>query len=243
MRTFRAGTGDDMGAGYEASMAQRILVVEDDPSILRGLEMNLQLEGFETVAVTDGRAALEQAEGADLVMLDIMLPHLNGYQVCQRLRSAGSQVPIILLSAKSAELDIVRGLDLGADDYVTKPFRVAELLARVKAHLRRHAPNTVYRFADVEVDLDRQLVRRAGQMVELTEREYDVLAFMIDAEGRALTRDHILSGVWGRGYFGTDRTVDNFIQRLRQKLDTAGSPEHFLTVRGVGYRFIGDDDG
>jgi len=223
-------------------MAQRILVVEDDPSILRGLEMNLQLEGFDTVAVTDGRAALQAADDADLVVLDIMLPHLNGYQVCQRLRAAGSEVPIILLSAKSAELDIVRGLDLGADDYVTKPFRVAELLARVKAHLRRHVPSTLFRFSDVEVDLDKKLVRRGGQIVELTEREYELLAFMVGAEGRALTRDAILSAVWGRGYFGTDRTVDNFINRLRQKLDTAGSPEHFLTVRGVGYRFVGDEE-
>jgi DNA-binding response OmpR family regulator len=222
-------------------MSARILVVEDDPSILRGLEMNLQLEGFDTVSATDGRAALEHVEGVDLVVLDIMLPHMNGYQVCQQLRASGSTVPIILLSAKSAELDIVRGLDLGADDYVTKPFRVAELLARVKAHLRRHAPAQVVRFGDVEVDLDKKLVRRAGQRVELTEREYDLLVYFIDAEGKALTRDAILSGVWGRGYLGTDRTVDNFINRLRQKLDIAGQPRHFVTVRGVGYRFVGDE--
>lgn len=222
-------------------MAARILVVEDDPSILRGLEMNLQLEGFETVSATNGRDALDRVADVDLVVLDIMLPHLNGYQVCQALREQGLDVPVILLSAKSAELDIVRGLELGADDYVTKPFRVAELLARVKAHLRRHAPAALYRFGDVEIDLNRQLVRREGQRVELTEREYDLLAFFVEAEGRALTRDAILEGVWGRGYLGTDRTVDNFINRLRQKLDTAGSPEHFLTVRGVGYRFVGDE--
>ncbi len=222
-------------------MAARILVVEDDPSILRGLEMNLQLEGFDTVSATNGRDALAHADGVDLVVLDIMLPHLNGYQVCQALREGGSDVPIILLSAKSAELDIVRGLDLGADDYVTKPFRVAELLARVKAHLRRHAPANAYVFGQVEVDLTKQLVRRAGQRVELTEREYELLAYFIEAEGKAVTRDAILTAVWGRGYLGTDRTVDNFINRLRQKLDTAGNPEHFLTVRGVGYRFVGDD--
>jgi two-component system alkaline phosphatase synthesis response regulator PhoP len=218
----------------------RILVVEDDPSISRGLEMNLQLEGFETVAAADGREALEKLEGVDLVILDIMLPHMNGYQVCARLRAEGHDMPVILLSAKSAEVDIVRGLELGADDYVTKPFRLAELLARVKAHLRRRAPSDGYRFGDVEVDLASRLVRRAGQMVELTEREYDLLVFLIEREGKAVTRDAILLGVWGQGYFGTDRTVDNFITRLRQKLDTPGEPLFFHTVRGVGYRFVAD---
>ena len=216
----------------------RILVVEDDPSIRRGLEMNLQLEGFETVAAEHGGQALEAMEGVDLVILDIMLPHLNGYQVCQRLRAQGHDMPVILLSAKSEEVDIVRGLELGADDYVTKPFRLAELLARVKAHLRRRAPTEHYRFADVEIDLEARLVKREGQMVELTEREYDLLVFLVEREGKAVTRDAILEGVWGSGYFGTDRTVDNFITRLRQKLDTPGSPAYFHTVRGVGYRFL-----
>ncbi len=221
----------------------RILVVEDDPSILRGLEMNLQLEGFDTVAAADGRQALEAVEGVDLVILDIMLPHLNGYQVCQRLRANGHDMPVILLSAKSAELDIVRGLELGADDYVTKPFRLAELLARVKAHLRRRAPTDRYGFGDVEIEFDARMVRRDGQMVELTEREYDLLVFLMEREGKAVTRDAILRGVWGTGYFGTDRTVDNFITRLRQKLDTPGDPAYFHTVRGVGYRFVADGVG
>jgi len=216
----------------------RILVVEDDPSIRRGLEMNLQLEGFDTVAAEDGRQALDVVEGVDLVILDIMLPHLNGYQVCQRLRGDGHDMPVILLSAKSEEVDIVRGLELGADDYVTKPFRLAELLARVKAHLRRRAPSDSYRFGDVEIDLEARLVKRDGQMVELTEREYDLLVFLVEREGKAVTRDAILEGVWGSGYFGTDRTVDNFITRLRQKLDTPGNPAFFHTVRGVGYRFL-----
>ncbi|MCB9686910.1 MAG: response regulator transcription factor [Alphaproteobacteria bacterium] len=222
-------------------MAPRILVVEDDPSILRGLELNLQLEGFETVAAMDGRTALDLAEGADLVVLDLMIPQLHGYQVCQRLRSAGNDVPIILLSARSAEVDIVMGLEYGADDYVTKPFRVAELMARVKAHLRRRVPpeDTVL-FSDVEVDLDRRLVRRAGEHVELTSREYDLLAFLVKNEGRAVTRDAILEAVWGVNYLGTDRTVDNFVTRLRQKLEPDGGPHHFLTVRGVGYRFVSE---
>jgi DNA-binding response OmpR family regulator len=133
------------------------------------------------------------------------------------------------------------GLELGADDYVTKPFRVAELIARVKAHLRRRAPTAAMSFGDVEIDLERRLVRRAGEIVELTPKEHDVLAFLVENEGRAVTRDAILAAVWGDDYLGTDRTVDNFITRLRQKLDTSGSPRFLLTVRGVGYRFVGDD--
>ncbi len=216
-------------------------MVEDDPSILRGLELNLQLEGFDTVVAADGRAALERAmEGVDLVVLDLMLPHVHGYEVCRTLRTQGVQVPIILLSARTAEADIVRGLELGADDYVTKPFRIAELMARVKAHLRRHAPSAVVQFADVEVALDKRLVHRSGQVVELTPREYELLAFLIHNEGRAVTREAILQAVWGTAYVGTDRTVDNFITSLRQKLDTPGSPRHFLTVRGVGYRFVAE---
>jgi len=185
-------------------MPPRILVVEDDPSILRGLELNLQLEGFETRSAMDGRTALELVDDdIDLLILDLMIPY-------------------------------------GADDYVTKPFRVAELIARVKAHLRRHRPETeVYRFSDVDVDPEKRLVLRAGEIVDLTPREYDLLAFLVQNEGRAVTRDAILEAVWGESYLGTDRTVDNFVTRLRQKLDQPGEPCHFLTVRGVGYRFVG----
>jgi two-component system alkaline phosphatase synthesis response regulator PhoP len=220
----------------------RILVVEDDPSILRGIELNLQLEGFETVSAADGAKALELAEqDVDLVILDLMIPHVHGYQVCQKLRAAGNSVPIVLLSARNAEQDIVMGLDYGADDYVTKPFRVAELIARVKAHLRRHAPpSSTVRFGQVEVDPVKRLVRRAGEMVELTPREFDLLSYLVHNEGRAVTREAILKAVWGESYFGTDRTVDNFVTRLRQKLDLPGEPMHFLTVRGIGYRFVSD---
>ena len=167
-----------------------------------------------------------------------MLPHLNGYQVVRSLRRQGSDVPIILLSAKSAELDIVMGLDLGADDYVTKPFRVAELLARVKAHLRRRQTSTRVRFGDLEMDLEAREVRRDGAPIEMSSREFDVLAFLVERAGKALTRDTILSEVWGQHYFGTDRTVDNFITKLRNKIDTPGNPRHIVTVRGVGYRFV-----
>jgi two-component system alkaline phosphatase synthesis response regulator PhoP len=222
----------------------RILVVEDDPSILRGIELNLQLEGFETVSAGDGATALTLAgQDVDLVILDLMIPQLHGYQVCQRLRAARNPVPIILLSARNAEQDIVMGLDYGADDYVTKPFRVAELIARVKAHLRRHTPpSALVHFGQVEIDPVGRLVRRAGEVVELTPREFDLLAYLIENEGRAVTREAILKAVWGESYLGTDRTVDNFVTRLRQKLDLPGEPMHFLTVRGIGYRFVSDPD-
>ncbi len=218
----------------------RVLIVEDDRAILRGLEMNLQLEGFETVTAADGAQALEAAQRhtLDLVILDIMLPEMNGFEVCRELRRTESDVPIILLSAKSAEMDIVMGLELGADDYVTKPFKLRELIARVKAHLRRRAPTAITAFGDVVIDWEGREVRRDGQVLEMTTREFDLLRFLVEREGKALTREIILTAVWGRNYFGTDRTVDNFITRLRQKLDTAGAPRHFKTVRGVGYRFV-----
>jgi DNA-binding response OmpR family regulator len=226
-------------------MAHRILIVEDDPSILRGIELNLQLEGYLTTTATDGPAALEALGrgGVDLMVLDIMLPHLSGYQVCQKARASGHVLPIVLLSAKSMEMDVVMGLDLGADDYVTKPFRVAELLARIKAQLRRHAPASVVSFGAIEVDRVRQLVRRDGEVVDLSQREYALLDLLLDRAGRAVTRETILAKVWGDDYFGTDRTVDNFITRLRQKLDTPGDPRFLTTVRGVGYRFEPEDGG
>ena len=219
---------------------KRILIVEDDPAILRGLEMNLQLEGYDVRTATDGEKALQAArtDPPDLILLDIMLPELNGYQVLQRLRRAGAEIPIIMVSAKSAELDVVMGLDLGADDYVTKPFGIHELLARIKVHLRRVSPEEIVRFGDVEVDLERRAVKRAGAPVETTRREFDLLKLLIEREGRALTRESVLNAVWGYNYFGTDRTVDNFITRLRQKLDSPSNPRHFVTVRGVGYRFV-----
>ncbi|MEZ4319083.1 MAG: response regulator transcription factor [Myxococcota bacterium] len=224
-------------------MAHRILIVEDDPAISRGIELNLQLEGFETLTAADGKRAIELlGERLDLVILDIMLPYLNGFEIVERLRRRQDDVPVILLSAKTDQESIVRGLELGADDYVTKPFRLGELLARVKAHLRRRPPSTTARFGDVVVDFDERTARRGDEPVELTSREFDLLEFMWEREGRALPRDSILSSVWGHGYFGTDRTVDNFINRLRQKLDTPGEPRHFKTVRGVGYRFVASDD-
>ena len=219
-------------------MSANIVIVEDDPSILRGLQMNLELEGYSVRVATNGRTGLEMVRTGpiDLLVLDIMLPEMNGYEVCRRIRDEGNEVPIIVLSAKATEVDKVMGLDLGADDYVVKPFALGELIARIKARLRRREPVSQIRFGDVAVDFQAATVERSGKPIEMTARELQLLHFMVDREGQVLTREVILEHVWGQNYFGTDRTVDNFITRLRQKLDDE-EPRHFLTVRGLGYRF------
>ncbi len=229
-------------------MAERILLIEDDPSIQRGLELNLGLEGYAVRCAGDADTGLRlvDAWSPDLVVLDVMLPGRSGHDVCRELRRKGSRLPVLMLSAKGAEMDRVQGLDLGADDYVTKPFGLHELLARIKALLRRARPATpeaaqdILRFADVEVDFGAGEVRRAGRVVETTARELDLLRFFAQREGRVVTRQMILDGVWGTNYFGTERTIDNFINRLRAKLDDASDPQHFVTVRGLGYRFRAD---
>jgi DNA-binding response OmpR family regulator len=225
-------------------VSEKLLLVEDDPSILRGLLLNFGVEGYEVRAAHDGPSALLLAAEwkPDLVLLDLMLPRMNGYEVCRELRKRGFHQPIVILSAKGTEPDKVMGLDLGADDYVTKPFGLKELLARVKAQLRRAKPRAeggVFRFGDVEADFAAGEVRRAGKLVEMTAKELQVLEYFRATEGRVVTRQMILDAAWGENYFGTERTVDNFLTRLRQKLDQP-EPVHFLTVRGIGYRFRGD---
>ncbi|MBI2376858.1 MAG: response regulator transcription factor [Deltaproteobacteria bacterium] len=223
---------------------ERILVVEDDASILAGLEMNLVVEGYRVRTAMDGPSAVRafEAEPPDLVLLDIMLPSLNGFEVLERIRAKDPVVPVLLLSAKGTEPDKVDGLNLGADDYVTKPFALKELLARINAALRRarvrRAPGDRVTFSDVSIDLDSRTVSRKGQDVPLTAREFDVLVTLARAPGRVLTRDQILLHAWGHAYEGTERTVDNFVARLREKLEAnPDEPRHILTVRGVGYRF------
>ena len=224
------------------ALSERILLVEDDPSIQRGLELNLKLEGYQVKVEGDGASGLRTAAAwkPDLVLLDVMLPVLSGYDVCKELRRQSPTLPILMLSARGAEMDKVKGLDLGADDYISKPFGLHELLARIKALLRRSKgvdPTHVLRFGDVEADFTAGEVRRAGVKIETTARELKMLEFLASREGRVVTRQAILDAVWGENYFGTERTVDNFITRLRQKLDDAENPAHFLTARGLGYRF------
>ena len=224
-------------------MADRatILVIEDDLSILTGLSINLRYEGYQVLQAQDGRTGLQKAvdEGPDLIVLDLMLPELNGYEVLRELRGRGSLVPVVMLSAKGAEADKIIGLDLGADDYVAKPFGLPELLARIKAVLRRHQRATdVVTFGEVEVDLQAKTVSKSRAPVEVTAQEFKLLIHFLAHPGRTFSRDELLSGAWGFGYEGTARTVDNFVSQLRQKLEPdPEAPRHFVTVRGLGYRF------
>jgi len=228
-----------------SSEAGRILVVEDDLSILTGVSMNLRYEGYDVLQAQDGAQGLELAveQSPDLVILDVMLPRMNGYEVLTELRRRGQRVPVLLLSARGMERDKVRGLDLGADDYVAKPFGVAELLARVKALLRRRygEEGTVVRFGDVRVELDEKRVLRAGKPLEVTAQEFRLLAHLLSQPGRIFTREELLSGAWGLEYEGTPRTVDTFIRQLRAKLEpNPDEPRYFVTARGLGYRFEAD---
>jgi DNA-binding response OmpR family regulator len=222
--------------------AKRILLIEDDPSIVIGLRMNLERDGHEVELAEDGELGLMRAKtGAfDLLILDIMLPKLNGYEVLDALRKQSVTTPVLMLSARSAEMDKVMGLDLGADDYIPKPFSVAELLARVRAALRRakQTPGEgAWQMGEVAVDPERHVVRKAGREVELTAKEFEVLQLLKTARGRVLSRQSIFDHVWGDSHHGTLRTIDNFVSQLRSKLeDDAAAPRHLLTVRGVGYR-------
>jgi len=223
----------------------RILVVEDDLSILTGVSMNLRFEGYQVLQAQDGSRGLELAvqESPDLVVLDVMLPKMNGYEVVRELRRRGLRTPVLMLSAKGMERDKVLGLDLGADDYVVKPFGVSELLARVKALLRRRygEEGTVIRFGDVAVDLEGKRVVRAGAPVEITAQEFRLLATLLSHPGRIFTREELLSGAWGLDYEGTPRTVDTFMRQLRAKLEPdPDQPRYFVTSRGMGYRFERD---
>jgi len=220
----------------------RVLVVEDDLSILTGVSMNLRFEGYEVLQAQDGARGLEIAVGdqPDLIVLDLMMPRLNGYEVLRELRSRGVKTPVLVLSAKGMERDKVLGLDLGADDYVVKPFGVAELLARVKAVLRRRwgEDGQAVRFGDVTVNLGSRQVARGGASVELTAQEFRLLAQLVSNPGRTFSREELLSSAWGIDYEGTPRTVDTFVRQLRQKLEPdPDAPRYILTARGLGYRF------
>jgi DNA-binding response OmpR family regulator len=228
---------------------KKVLVVEDDPSIAMGLEMNLVAEGYGVELAADGADGLARARaGVDLVILDVMLPALNGLEVVKTLRSEGNAVPVIMLSARGAEMDKVMGLELGAEDYITKPFSLAELLARVKAVLRRDAiargygAPAAFRAGELHVDPATREVRRRGELVDLTATEFDVLYALVQAHGKVLTREQIQAKVWGPSHHGTPRTIDNFVLQLRTKLeDDPTDPRHLVTVRGVGYRFVAGD--
>jgi DNA-binding response OmpR family regulator len=223
---------------------KRILVVEDDSAIAFGLQLDLKNEGYEVAIETDGESALKRAQKDtfDLILLDVMLPGKDGFEICRELRLGGSKTPIIMLTARVQEAEKVMGLEMGADDYVTKPFSPRELRARIQAALRRGAgdESPVSRFGDVEVDFERCELRRAGRPVELTAYEFKLLAALIHNAGKVLSRDQLLDLVWGPGAFVTDRVVDNHIVTLRKKIESEPSrPRHIVSVRGMGYRFDG----
>jgi len=223
----------------------RVLIVEDDAAILRGLKDNLVLETYEVLTASDGETGhrLIRDQKPDVVILDLMLPGMSGYEVCRKLRQEGDRTPILMLTARGEEADRVLGLDLGADDYVTKPFSVRELLARVRAIVRRlHPPTTLpdeLRFDDVVVDFRRYEARRGGQHVELTRKEYGLLRYLAAQPGVVIRRDELLDEVWDYQNYPTTRTVDNHVLSLRAKLEeTPAEPRHLLTVHGVGYKFV-----
>ena len=220
----------------------RVLVVEDEPGIAFALEADLTQEGYDVRVAKTGDEALRYArEGSfDLMLLDVMLPGKDGFDVCRELRRTGIRTPIIVLTAKAHEAEKVMGLELGADDYVTKPFSPRELRARIKALLRRTMPDTpdVFRFGDTEVDFARCEVRRSGQVIELSALEFKLLTAFVKARGRVLTREQLLDAAWGRDVTLNDRVVDNHIVGLRRKLEPdPAKPRFLLNLRGLGYRF------
>jgi len=224
----------------------KILIVEDEPNMVAGLRDNFEFEGYEVISAQDGVAGLERAisQTPDLVILDVMMPRMSGLEVCKQLKTKRPGIPIIMLTARGQEVDKVVGLELGADDYVTKPFSIRELLARVKAVLRRAKPGTQDQdrrtFGDVEVNLRTCQVFRKGKPLEFSAKEFELLKYFVSHSGEALSRDRLLEDVWGYDSFPTTRTVDAHIVRLRQKLEfKPDEPRLILTIHGIGYKFVG----
>jgi len=226
---------------------QRILIIEDEPDLRKGLEVNLAREGFKVFQANNGESGISLVikHNPDLILLDVMMPGMNGIDVCREIRRKGIETPIIMLTARSDEIDRVVGLEVGADDYVTKPFSVRELVARIRARLRRLAKTDEaalarYSFGKIELDFEKLQAKRAGRPVELTPREFDILRLLIQCRGEVVTRDRLLDEVWGFENFPTTRTVDNFIMKLRKKLeDDPADPAHILSIYGEVYKFVG----
>jgi DNA-binding response OmpR family regulator len=223
----------------------KILIVEDEPDMALGLKDNFEFEGYEVHTAGDGLTGLERARTLkpDLLVLDIMLPKMSGLEVCKTLRSEGFDKPIVMLTARGQEIDKVVGLELGADDYVTKPFSIRELLARVRAILRR-AEGTKrrlsrYRFDDVELDFETYRGTKAGVALDMSPREFELLRYLIERKGETVTREKLLEDVWGYESYPSTRTVDTHIAKVRAKIGDSGSePRHILTIHGTGYKFV-----
>ncbi|MFZ1863347.1 MAG: response regulator transcription factor [Polyangiales bacterium] len=231
--------------------SERLLVIEDEDHLAAGLKLNLELEGYRVDVAANAKEAgqrLLAPAGYDAIVLDVMLPDVNGFELCQKLREAGNFVPVIMLTARSAPEDRVRGLEVGADDYMVKPFELGELLARVRSVLRRqrwehvsgtHAKARTLSFGQAQINFDTHEVMVAGQEVQLTQLELDLLRYFAENAGRVLSRTELLERVWKLRNYGNTRTVDNFISRLRRRFETDPSePVHFLSIRGAGYKFV-----
>jgi len=223
----------------------KILIVEDDPKMQTGLKDNFEFEGYQVQLASDGKAGMDLwlAGAFDCVILDVMLPELSGFEVLKKARERGMATPVIMLTAKGEEIDRVLGLELGADDYVTKPFSLRELLARVKAVLRRSEGTTLLssklQLGDFEADFSSYSASRSGAPVAMTPKEFEVLKFLSEHRNRTVSRDQLLSSVWGYDESISTRTVDNFILKLRQKIEVNPSePKHILTIHGTGYKLI-----
>ncbi len=223
----------------------KILIVEDEPDMALGLRDNFEFEGYEVTTASDGQTGLEKARAMkpDLLVLDVMLPKMSGLEVCKTLRGEGYSLPILMLTARGQEIDKVVGLELGADDYVTKPFSIRELLARVKAILRRTEGRAKrlakYQFAGVDLDFEAYKATKGGEALELSPREFELLRYLIERKGETVTRDQLLEDVWGYESYPSTRTVDTHIAKLRAKIGDSGSePRFILTIHGMGYKFI-----
>jgi len=230
-------------------MKKKVLVVEDEKPILKGLMHNLKEEGFDVIGEGIGKNGLNTAlrENVDLVLLDLMLPDMNGLDICREIKKKKISVPIIILTAKSKESDKILGLELGADDYITKPFSVNEVLARIRAVLRRVAVHAKakkeklqgFSFGEIKIDFDKLEATRGKKKLKLSKREYEVLEYLIKRKGEVVTRNDLLDVVWGYESFPTTRTVDNFIARIRKQIEKKpAKPQHILSIRGAGYKFL-----
>jgi len=227
-------------------MNEKILIIEDEEDLVKGLKLNLADEGYEVDYALNGKEGLEKAlnEKPDLILLDIMLPGMNGLEICKELRQLKLDIPILMLTAKGEEIDKVIGLEIGADDYISKPFSIRELLARVKAHLRREnrggeAVPSLVQLETVKIDFGHYKVIREGDETDLTSLEVDVLRYLIGQEGKVVSRDDLLDKIWGYEKYPTTRTIDNHILKLRKKIELdPNHPKHILTVYGGGYRFV-----
>jgi DNA-binding response OmpR family regulator len=227
-------------------MAKKVLIIEDDPGISLGIKDEFESEGYDVWAVDNGEKGLEAARNQkpDLIILDIMLPVLNGYEVCKILRMEGNRTPIIMLTVRDKEIDKILGLELGADDYLTKPFSLRELLARAKAIFRRTEARPedldTYAFGQIELDFKKYEATKGGKNLELTPLEFHLMRLLIQKKGEVLTRDDFLDGVWGEDNLSvSDRTVDSHVANIRKKLeDDPSHPQHIISVRGVGYKFV-----